>query len=52
MKTALLIAVRRLASAGTRAPHPGRFSSEARFQEHITDPLYRGAIAAPPGAEQ
>ena len=27
--------------------HPGRFSSEARFQERITDALYRGAIAAP-----
>jgi CubicO group peptidase (beta-lactamase class C family) len=26
---------------------PGRFSSEARFQERITDALYRGAIAAP-----
>lgn len=26
---------------------PGRFSSEARFQERITDTLYRGAIAAP-----
>ncbi len=25
--------------------HPGRFSSEARFQERITDALYRGAIA-------
>jgi hypothetical protein len=24
--------------------HPGRFSSEARFQERITDALYRGAI--------
>jgi CubicO group peptidase (beta-lactamase class C family) len=24
--------------------HPGRFSSEARFQEQITDALYRGAI--------
>jgi CubicO group peptidase (beta-lactamase class C family) len=27
--------------------HPGRFSSEARFQERITDALYWGAIAAP-----
>jgi CubicO group peptidase (beta-lactamase class C family) len=27
--------------------HPGRFSSEARFQERITDALYRGAITAP-----
>jgi CubicO group peptidase (beta-lactamase class C family) len=27
--------------------HPGEFSSEARFQERITDALYRGAIAAP-----
>jgi CubicO group peptidase (beta-lactamase class C family) len=27
--------------------HPGRFSSEARFQERITDALYRGAIRAP-----
>lgn len=27
--------------------HPGRFSSEARFQERITDALYRGAIASP-----
>jgi CubicO group peptidase (beta-lactamase class C family) len=26
---------------------PGRFSSEARFQERITDALYRGAIAPP-----
>jgi len=26
---------------------PGRFSSEARFQERITDALYRGAIKAP-----
>jgi CubicO group peptidase (beta-lactamase class C family) len=26
---------------------PGRFSSEARFQERITDALYRGAIALP-----
>ena len=26
---------------------PGRFSSEARFQERITDALYRGAIMAP-----
>jgi hypothetical protein len=26
---------------------PGRFSSESRFQERITDALYRGAIAAP-----
>jgi CubicO group peptidase (beta-lactamase class C family) len=26
---------------------PGRFSSEARFQERITDALYRGAIASP-----
>jgi CubicO group peptidase (beta-lactamase class C family) len=26
---------------------PGRFSSEARFQERITDALYRGAIAIP-----
>jgi CubicO group peptidase (beta-lactamase class C family) len=26
---------------------PGRFSSEARFQERITDALYRGAIAVP-----
>jgi CubicO group peptidase (beta-lactamase class C family) len=26
--------------------HPGRFSSEARFQERITDALYRGAIAS------
>jgi len=26
---------------------PGRFSSEARFQERITDVLYRGAIARP-----
>lgn len=26
---------------------PGRFSSEARFQERITDALWRGAIAAP-----
>ncbi|MFL6675758.1 MAG: serine hydrolase domain-containing protein [Massilia sp.] len=26
---------------------PGRYSSEARFQERITDALYRGAIAAP-----
>lgn len=25
---------------------PGKFSSEARFQERITDALYRGAIAA------
>jgi hypothetical protein len=24
---------------------PGAFSSEARFQERITDALYRGAIA-------
>jgi hypothetical protein len=23
---------------------PGRFSSESRFQERITDALYRGAI--------
>lgn len=29
---------------------PGRFSSEARFQERITDALYRGAIAAPHSA--
>jgi CubicO group peptidase (beta-lactamase class C family) len=27
--------------------HPGRFSSEARFQERITTALYRGAIMAP-----
>jgi hypothetical protein len=27
--------------------HPGQFSSEARFQERITDALYRGAITAP-----
>ncbi|VXB93192.1 serine hydrolase [Massilia sp. 9I] len=27
---------------------PGRFSSEARFQERITDALYRGAIKATP----
>jgi CubicO group peptidase (beta-lactamase class C family) len=27
--------------------HPGQFSSEARFQERITDALYRGAIAVP-----
>ncbi|CAN7338259.1 serine hydrolase domain-containing protein [Massilia sp. LjRoot122] len=27
--------------------HPGRFSSGARFQERITDALYRGAIVAP-----
>ena len=27
--------------------HPGRFSSESRFQERITDALYRGAIAPP-----
>ncbi len=27
---------------------PGRFSSEARFQERITDALYRGAIRAEP----
>jgi CubicO group peptidase (beta-lactamase class C family) len=27
---------------------PGRFSSEARFQERITDALYRGAIAPAP----
>lgn len=26
---------------------PGQFSSEARFQERITDALYRGAIAVP-----
>jgi CubicO group peptidase (beta-lactamase class C family) len=26
---------------------PGKFSSEARFQERITDALYRGAIALP-----
>ena len=26
---------------------PGKFSSEARFQERITDALYRGAIAPP-----
>jgi CubicO group peptidase (beta-lactamase class C family) len=26
---------------------PGRFSSESRFQERITDALYRGAIASP-----
>jgi CubicO group peptidase (beta-lactamase class C family) len=26
---------------------PGKFSSEARFQERITDALYRGAIAQP-----
>ncbi|WP_229459215.1 serine hydrolase domain-containing protein [Massilia cavernae] len=26
---------------------PGQFSSEARFQERITDALYRGAIEAP-----
>lgn len=26
---------------------PGRFSSESRFQERITDALYRGAILAP-----
>jgi CubicO group peptidase (beta-lactamase class C family) len=26
---------------------PGRFSSESRFQERITDTLYRGAIAVP-----
>jgi CubicO group peptidase (beta-lactamase class C family) len=26
---------------------PGAFSSEARFQERITDALYRGAIASP-----
>lgn len=31
--------------------HPGRFSSEARFQERITDALYRGAIAAPKEGE-
>lgn len=28
------------------ALHPGRFSSAARFQERITDALYRGAILA------
>jgi len=28
---------------------PGRFSSEARFQERITDALYRAAIAPAPG---
>jgi CubicO group peptidase (beta-lactamase class C family) len=27
--------------------YPGQFSSEARFQERITDALYRGAITAP-----
>jgi CubicO group peptidase (beta-lactamase class C family) len=26
---------------------PGRFSSQARFEERITDTLYRNAIAAP-----
>jgi len=31
--------------------HPGRFSSESRFQERITDALYRGAIAAPKEGE-
>lgn len=31
--------------------HPGRFSSAARFQERITDALYRGAIAAPKEGE-
>lgn len=31
--------------------HPGRFSSEARFQERITDALYRGALAAPKKGE-
>jgi CubicO group peptidase (beta-lactamase class C family) len=32
--------------------HPGRFSSEARFQERITDALYRGAIAVPKKEKQ
>jgi len=27
--------------------HPGRFSSASRFQERITDAIYRGAITAP-----